>query len=169
MLAARPASVGAMLVSQAKASSAKEAFRYVEGDRWVSLSWTETKDKAFQLAAGLLALGIEREDRVAIASSTRMEWILADLAIMCAAGATTTVYPSTQHEDVGYILPTPNPKMVFAEDDLQVGKVLDHLDELPQLIKIVQLDGKVDHDKVIELGRPGEAGPRVPRGQSDSG
>ena len=34
--------------------------------------------------------------------------------------------------------------MVFAEDDLQVSKVLDHLDELPQLITIVQLDGMVD-------------------------
>jgi long-chain acyl-CoA synthetase len=51
VLAARPASVGAMLVNQAQASSSKEAFRYLEGDRWVSLSWSETKDKAFQLAA----------------------------------------------------------------------------------------------------------------------
>ena len=151
MLAARPASVGALLVNQAKASSTKEAFRYLEGDRWVSLSWTETKDKAFQLAAGLLALGIEREDRVAIASNTRMEWILADLAIMCAAGATTTVYPSTQHEDVGYILHDSQSKVIFAEDDLQVSKVLDHLGEVPQLIAIVQLDGKADHDKVMTL------------------
>jgi long-chain acyl-CoA synthetase len=149
LLAARPASVGAMLVNQAQASSSKEAFRYLEGDRWVSLSWSEIKDKGFQLAAGLLALGIEREDRVAIASNTRMEWILADLAIMCAAGATTTVYPSTQHEDVGYILADSQSKVIFAEDDLQVSKVLDHLDELPQLITIVQLDGKVDHDKVM--------------------
>ena len=151
LLAARPASVGALLMNQAEASSTKEAFRYLEADRWVSLSWTETKDKAFQLAAGLLALGIEREDRVAIASNTRMEWILADLAIMCAAGATTTVYPSTQHEDVGYILHDSQSKVIFAEDDLQVSKVLDHLGEVPQLIAIVQLDGKVDHDKVMTL------------------
>ena len=68
---------------------------------------------------------------------------------MCAAGATTTIYPSTQHEDVGFILADSESKVVFAEDDLQVGKVLDHLDELPQLITIVQLDGKVDHPKVI--------------------
>ena len=149
LLAARPASVGAMLVRRVEATSSKEAFRYVEDDRWVSLSWLQTKDKAFQLAAGLLALGIGPEDRVAIASSTRMEWILADLAIMCAAGATTTIYPSTQHEDVGYILADSQSKVVFAEDDLQVGKVLDHLDELPELINIVQLDGKVDHPKVI--------------------
>jgi long-chain acyl-CoA synthetase len=149
LLAARPASVGAMLLRQVEASSSKEAFRYIEDDRWVSLSWTQTKDKAFQLAAGLLALGIEPEDRVAIASSTRMEWIVADLAIMCAAGATTTIYPSTQHEDVCFILADSESKFVFAEDDLQVNKVLDHLDELPQLITIVQLDGKVDHAKVI--------------------
>ena len=149
MLAARPASVGATLLRQVEASSSKEAFRYIEDDRWVSLSWSQTKDKAFQLAAGLLALGIEPEDRVAIASSTRMEWILADLAIMCAAGATTTIYPSTQHEDVRYILADSKSKVVFAEDDLQVKKVLDHLEELPQLVTVVQLDGKVDHPKVI--------------------
>lgn len=149
LLASRPASVGALLLRQVKESSAKEAFRYVEDDRWVSLSWLQTKDKAVQLAAGLLALGIEPEDRAAIASNTRMEWILADLAIMCAAGATTTIYPSTQHEDVSFILADSQSKFVFAEDDLQVTKVLDHLDELTQLITIVQLDGKVDHPKVI--------------------
>ena len=47
------------------------------------------------MAAGLLALGIQPEQRVAIASATRVEWLYADLAIMCAGGATTTVYPST--------------------------------------------------------------------------
>ena len=138
-----------MLQRRVEASSSKEAFRYIEDNRWVSLNWIQLKDKTFELAAGLLALGIEPEDRVAIASNTRMEWILADLAIMCAAGATMTVYPSTQHEDVCYILADSQTKVLFAEDDLQVGKVLDHLDELPQLTTIVQIDGKVDHSKVI--------------------
>jgi long-chain acyl-CoA synthetase len=149
LLAARPASVGAVLSHRVAASPSKEAFRYVEGDRWVSLSWSQTKDKVFQLAAGLLALGIEPQDRVAIASSTRMEWVLADLAIMCAAGATTTIYPSTQHDDVGYVLADSQSRVVIAEDDLQVEKVVDHLDELPELLQIVQVDGKVDHPKVI--------------------
>jgi long-chain acyl-CoA synthetase len=149
LLAARPASVGAMLSRRVAASPSKEAFRYVEDDRWVSLSWSQTQDKVFQLAAGLLSLGIGPEDRVAIAANTRMEWVLADLAIMCAAGATTTIYPSTQHEDVCYVLADSQSKVVIAEDDLQVEKVVDHLDELPELLQIVQLDGKVDHPKVI--------------------
>jgi long-chain acyl-CoA synthetase len=149
LLAARPKSVGAMLMRRVEASPTKEAFRYIEDDRWVSLTWSQTKDKAFQLAAGLLALGIQPEDRVAIASNTRMEWILADLAIMCAAGATTTIYPSTQHEDVCFILADSQSKVVFAEDDLQVSKILDHLEELSELKTIVQLDGKIDHPKII--------------------
>jgi long-chain acyl-CoA synthetase len=149
LLAARPKSVGALLMRRVEASPSKEAFRYIEDDRWVSLTWSQTKDKAFQLAAGLLALGIQPEDRVAIASNTRMEWILADLAIMCAAGATTTIYPSTQHEDVCFILADSQSKIVLAEDDLQVSKILDHLEELSELKTIVQLDGKIDHPKII--------------------
>ena len=104
VLAGRAPSVAAMLLRQVQASGPLEALRHRDGDRWLSLTWQQTQARAFELAAGLLALGIRPEDRVAIASNTRLEWILADLAIMCAGGATTTVYPSTQHEDVSYIL-----------------------------------------------------------------
>ncbi len=138
-----------MLLDQVAASPSKEAFRYLEGDRWVSLTWSQIKDKAYQLAAGLLSLGLEGEDRVAIASSTRMEWILADLAIMCAGGATTTVYPTTTAEDVAFILADSESKIVFAEDEAQVAKVIDNLDNLRSLVAVVQIDGKVAHDKVI--------------------
>ena len=155
----RPASVAAMLLDQVAASSTREAFRYLEGERWISLTWQETKDKAFQLAAGLIALGVGPEDRVAIASGTRMEWILADLAIMCAGGATTTIYPTTKHEDIAFILADSASKVVIAEDDEQVAKVLDHLPGLPDLVKIIQIGGRNDSEKVIgwaefeELGR----------------
>jgi long-chain acyl-CoA synthetase len=149
LLASRHPSVAAMLVDQAARSGGREALRHLDGDRWVSLTWAQTRDQVFELAAGLLALGIGAEDRVAIASNTRLEWILADLAVMCAGGATTTVYPSTQHEDVSYILGDSQCKMVFAEDELQVSKVLDHLDELPELTTVVQVSGRSTHERVI--------------------
>jgi long-chain acyl-CoA synthetase len=149
LLASRPASVGAMLLDQVAANPSKEAFRYLEGERWVSLTWAETKDKVDQLAAGLLALGIGREERVAIASNTRIEWILADLGVMCAGGATTTVYPTTTHEDVSFILADSESKIIFAEDEGQVAKILDHLDDLPALTTVVQMEGTTDHPKVI--------------------
>jgi long-chain acyl-CoA synthetase len=150
-LARRPPSVGAMFVEQVQASGPREAYRYLQGDRWVSLTWNETRDKAYLLAAGLLALGIEPEDRVAIASSTRIEWILADLGIMCAGGATTTVYPTTQHDDVAYIVGNSDSKVIFAEDEIQVAKVLDHLEKLALLNKIVVFSGHVDHERVLDL------------------
>ncbi|MCW2811850.1 MAG: fadD [Friedmanniella sp.] len=158
-LADRPASVAAMLLAQVEASGPKEAFRYLEGGRWVSLTWTQTRESTARLAAGLLSLGVTLEDRVAIASGTSVRWILADLAVMCAGGATTTVYPTTQHDDVAFILRDSQSKVVFAEDQVQVAKILDHLADLPDLVTIVQISGKVDHERVIgwsdleELGR----------------
>src|SRR5512144_2167848 len=80
----------------------REAFRAPSATGWISLTWAQTAARAKELAAGLPDLGIEQEDRVAIASSTRLEWILADLAVVLAGGATTTVYPNTQAADVAY-------------------------------------------------------------------
>ncbi len=150
-LSNNPTSVGAMFLDQVRNSGPREAYRYLEGGRWVSLTWNETKDKAFTQAAGLLALGVQPEERVAIASSTRIEWILADLAITCAGAATTTVYPTTQDEDVAYIVGDSESKVIFAEDPIQVAKLLDHLDELPALVMIILISGHVDHELVLDL------------------
>ena len=79
----------------------------------------QVRETVTTLAAGLFALGLEPEDRVAIASSTRIEWIYADLAITCAGGATTTVYPTTGAEDIAFILADSGSRIVFAEDDVQ--------------------------------------------------
>ena len=125
-------------------SPRNEAFRYpvVEGsgERWESVTWAEAGEQVARYAAGLLALGIEPEQRVGIASATRYEWILADLAIMCAAAATTTVYPSTNTEDTAYIIGDSECRVVFAEDEEQVAKLRDHKSVLPHLSKVVTFD-----------------------------
>ncbi|MBO0812494.1 MAG: long-chain fatty acid--CoA ligase [Microlunatus sp.] len=156
---ARPGTVGEMFLEQVAKSGPQEAYRYLDGDRWVSLTWDQTKEKAFDLAAGLIALGLQPEDRVGIACSTRIEWVLADLAVVCAAGATTTVYPNTRAGDVAFILGNSGSRMVFTENDGQTGKVLEQADRLPGVIKIIQIDGRTDNDLVIswqqllEIGR----------------
>ena len=130
-LADRPHSIARMFLDRVDASPNKEAFRSPDGEGWTSITWQETANRVKNLAAGLLSLGITSENRVAIASSTRVDWILADLAIMCAGAATTTVYPSTSHEDVGFILSDSGSRLVFAEDADQVEKVRAHRSELP--------------------------------------
>lgn len=141
-------------------SADHEAFRYPRGEAWESVTWRQAGDIVEKLAAGLLSLGLQSEQRVGIASGTRYEWILADLAVMCAAGATTTVYPTTNSEDTAYILGDSESRVVFAEDDEQIAKLKEHRNELPHLIKVVTFDGSTDGDWVIgmdDLAKLGEA------------
>ena len=147
----RAPNVGRQFFDRVQASPNREAYRFPKGDAWESVTWKETGDEVTRLAAGLVALGLEPEQRVGIASSTRYEWILADLAIMSAGGATTTVYPSTMAEDVAYILADSECRVVFAEDDEQVAKLTAHKSELPHLDKVVTFDGTPDGDWVIGL------------------
>jgi long-chain acyl-CoA synthetase len=152
------ANVALQFLDRVATSPRAEAFRYVEGDDWVPVTWAEAGEQVSRLAAGLLALGLQPEQRVGIVASTRYEWILADLAVMCAAGATTTVYPSTNAEDTSYILSDSECRVVFAEDDEQIAKLKDNKAELPHLAKVVTFDGTPDGDWVISLEDLGALG-----------
>jgi len=147
----RPASMARMVLNRVAATPDREAFRYPVGDRWDSLDWRRVGDRVRAIAAGLLALGMRPEDRVAIAASTRLEWILADFGILCAGAATTTVYPTTPAADVAFILRDSGTRIVFAEDDEQITKLRTHRAELPDLVKVVTFDGTPDDDWVIGL------------------
>ena len=147
----RAPTVGRQFLDRVKKSPHREAYRYPRGESWESQTWQETGEHVTRLAAGLVALGIEPEQRVGIASGTRLEWIIADLAIMCAGGATTTVYPSTHSDDVGFILADSESRVVFAEDDTQIAKLTERRSELPHLDKVVTFDGTTDGDWVIGL------------------
>lgn len=143
--------VAVQFLDRVAASADHEAYRFPRGETWESVTWRQAGDLVERLTAGLLSLGIQSEQRVGIASATRYEWILADLAIMCAAGATTTVYPTTNAEDTTYILSDAECRVVFAEDDEQIAKLVANKAELPHVGKVVTFDGKTDGDWVIGL------------------
>ncbi len=151
--------VALQFLDRVSQSPRSEAFRYPEGEDWTSVTWAEAGEQVSRLAAGLLSLGLESEQRVGIASGTRYEWILADLAVMCAGGATTTVYPSTNAEDTAYILSDSECRVVFAEDAEQVAKLQDNKTELPHLAKIITFDAvDSDGDWVMGLDELGALG-----------
>ena len=144
-------SVARMFYDRVASTPRGEAFRYPAGTGWASVTWTQTMETVKTLAAGLLALGIRPEQRVAIASTTRIEWLYADLAVMCAGAATTAVYPSTTVDDVGFILYDSGARIVFAEDDTQIAKLRAQREHLPDLIRVVTFDGESDGDWVIGM------------------
>ncbi|MGV9317855.1 AMP-dependent synthetase/ligase [Streptomyces sp. NPDC003660] len=156
----RPPSVAALFLERVAATPDAEAYRYPvpaasgEGpDEWRSLTWGQSAERVYAIAAGLIELGIEPEQRVALASSTRVEWILADLGIMCAGGATTTVYPQTNADESSFILSDSESRVLIAEDAAQVAKAVERRAELPALTKVVVIDpeGAETGDWVITL------------------
>ncbi|MGW7466729.1 AMP-dependent synthetase/ligase [Streptomyces xantholiticus] len=143
----RPPSVATLFTERVAATPDGEAYRYpvpsASGsgpDDWKSLSWGQAAERVYAIAAGLIDLGVNPEDRVALASSTRVEWILADLGVMCAGGATTTVYPSTNAEESAYILSDSESRVLIAEDASQLAKAREKRAELPELKHVVVID-----------------------------
>jgi long-chain acyl-CoA synthetase len=134
------ASLGALFFSRVAAEPGREAFRSPSGSGWETWSWGRSGERVTDLAAGFLALGLAPEDRVAIAMSTRVEWIFADIAVLAAGGATTTVYPSTQADDVAFILSDSGSRFVVVEDGEQLAKLVAERASIPGVEKVVILD-----------------------------
>jgi len=154
-----PSSVGARFLAKCRQAPAAEAFRAPTPDgHWRSLTWAEIANRASALAAGLLALGVGPEQRVAIAASTRLEWVLADLAVTLAGGATTTVYPSTNADDVAYILGDCGAIVVFVENLEQLAKVRSGPGYVGAVRAVVLFDGDADGEDVLDLDALAELG-----------
>lgn len=148
----RPDSVPQMFRSRVAATPTSEAFRFPDGaGGWSSVTWQQVGDRVDHIAAGLIALGINPEDRVALASGTRYEWVIADFGILASGAATTTVYPTTNAEDVAFIVANSGSRIVIAEDQKQVDKLVAHRSEIPAVEQVVVIDGAGDGEWVISL------------------
>ena len=142
----RPPSVATLFLERVEATPDVVAYSYpvpAAGggpDEWLTLTWSQASARILAIAAGLMDLGVRPEERVAIASSTRVEWILADMGIMCAGAVTTTVYPSTTADETAYILADSGSRVLFAEDATQLAKSVERRGELPELAHVVVID-----------------------------
>ena len=125
------------------------------------MTWEQVGERVRHIAAGLISLGIIPEDRVVVASSTRYEWIIVDLAVMCAGAVTTTVYPTTVGPDVAYIIANSGSRIVVAEAQGQLNKLLEHRAELLEVRKQVIIDGNGDGDWVMTLNELEQLGKQL--------
>lgn len=91
---------------------------------WTSSNYRQVQERVKKLAHYLRANGVKKGDRVAILSSSRPEWMEADIAILAIGAVTVSVYQSLPADDVGYILFDSGAKIVFAENQEQVDKLL---------------------------------------------
>ena len=153
-------SVSHLLLERVALTPNVMSFQYFRPTGWQTETWAQTLDKVRQISCGLRSLGIQDEERVAIMSGTRVEWIHADLAIGCASAATTTIYPSTTPDDFAFIINDSGTRMVFAESAEHVKKLAAKRSEIPGVVKVITFDGAASEDgwvitfeKLMEAGR----------------
>ncbi len=101
----------------------RPAFRYRRKDAWQSQTWREADQVAREIASGLLALGLDCGDRVAILCQSRLEWLLCDVAIAMAGLISVPIYPSSTAAQCAFILGDSGARAVIVEDDEQVAKL----------------------------------------------
>jgi long-chain acyl-CoA synthetase len=160
-------SLADLFLHRVKATPDAVAFQYPMSDGWGRLTWRETADRVRALASGLRALGLADEQRVAILASTRLEWILVDTAILCAGGATTTIYPSSTPEECAFIAADSGSSFIVAENAQQLAKLRERRAEMPTVRKVVLIDGTgagngdaewvVTWDELVAKGRERDA------------
>ncbi len=144
---------------------------------WREWTWKQTAQAVSEIGNGLLALGLRPGDCASILANTVVDWVLADLGILSAAGVSNGIYPTDAAAQVHYLCEDSATTILFVEDEEQLDKALEVRARLPLLRRIVVFDMKglrefsdpmvMSLDALRELGRahaqadPGELDERI--------
>jgi long-chain acyl-CoA synthetase len=110
------------------------------GDRFVDWSTRQFVEEVVAVAKGLIALGIEKDDRVVVHSSTRIEWTLLDYAIWCAGAITVPIYETSSAEQIQWIVSDSDAKALFTENAELKALVEQVHGDLPGLEHVFVID-----------------------------
>jgi long-chain acyl-CoA synthetase len=135
-----------------KTNPDRPAVMHKVGGAYRPVIWREHGRLVELLAGGLMHSGVQRGDRVAILSNTRVQWTWADIAILSIGGVTVPIYPTLNPPEIDYLLKHSGASGLFLENSRQLMKVL-QIGKLPAHLKfIVVMDGSVPVDSVVPEG-----------------
>src|SRR5262249_18724109 len=120
--------------------AAQLALRVKRHGLYRETKWSELADQVTRIGRGLIALGVQRGDRVAIVGDPLPEWLLADFAVQCLGAITYGLYPTSARDEVEFVLRHGGASVLIAEDQEHVDKALPMLERLPRLRKLVVID-----------------------------
>ena len=107
---------------------------------WQGMSWNECGRAVREVACGLASLGFAPGDCASILSNTVVDWVIADLGVLCAGGVSNGIYPTDAASQVQYLCEDSATRVLFVEDDEQLDKALEARAQLPRLEHIVVFD-----------------------------
>ena len=135
-----------LLMNRVAATPNLPAFMSKRDGAWQTLTWQGVGERSIEVAHGLLDLGLQTGDRVAIIGNTRQEWSFCDFGLVLAGGVTVPIYPSSPAETCVYILNDSESSWVFVENDKQLAKLLANRAALPSIRRVILWDGAVPTD-----------------------
>jgi long-chain acyl-CoA synthetase len=150
--------VADLLPAAARNHATRDAVLYKEpgSDAWVSRTFAEVGEIVERLALGLIALGIEKGDKVSILSNTRPEWTYYDFAALSAGAVVVPVYQTNSAEECQYVLENSDAKAVIVEDAEQLSKIRQIRDRCPKLEHVILMTGSgedaISTEELIERG-----------------
>src|SRR6202051_1657706 len=107
---------------------------------WQPTSWRQWLQMSKEIAYGLHAVGFRPGDVASIIANAVPEWVFADMGILCAGGVSSGIYPTDSAVQVEYLLNDSRTKVIFAEDEEQLDKLLSCRARCPSLQKIIVFD-----------------------------
>ena len=126
--------------SQSQRFGNRVAMRHPQDGLYHDLAWNSYRRQADQAASGLIGLGIDIGDRVAILSENRFEWLIADHAILTSGAADVPLHAPLSPKQVEYQVSHSEARGIIVSGQAQADKVFEVLDELPALEFLVSFD-----------------------------
>ena len=117
-----------------------DTLNYKRDGRWISLSSDEMLERSKRIAAGLLAIGVHRGDRVALLSESRVEWTLTDAGSIFAGAIDVPIYPTLTPPQVRYILNDSGASVLVLENREKFNELKEALGECPEVKQIIFFD-----------------------------
>ncbi len=118
----------------------KVALREKEFGIWQEYTWKEYYTRVKHFALGLISLGLKKGDKVSIIGDNRPEWVMAELAAQSVGAVPLGIYQDSTLKEVAYVIDHSDSTFVVAEDQEQVDKVLDMMDQLPKVKYVIYTD-----------------------------
>lgn len=143
-----PNNLVAMFQESARQNANRVAFRTREREKGVvNYTYAQVHEMALDFATGLAALGLNPGERVGIISDNRLEWIIADLAVLMNGAADVPRGSDSTADEIQYILNHSEARMAFAENQAQLGKLLSIKERIPNLETLIVMDRTFQSDE----------------------
>jgi len=153
-----------MVLHQARRLKSRTALRRKEEGAYRDISWEKLEENVRLFARGLLALGLQRGERVAIMAPNCPEWAYIDLGALACGAVSVPVYHTEGLPTLLHIVTDSASRFLFVHSPLMAGELVPHLNELPELEWVILLEGETESPEILsrddfrKRAESGEAG-----------